>query len=182
MEEPVELKSLRALVARVAVANRVKPYEAIWPLGFELLDVLENFGYHCTPVNSFAFGATGGDGVHLSLLEGPPTSGAVVLTTPVGDIPNSVVAESFADFLRLGYYGGFGWLEELGYGREGLQAKYIQEAQKLSKPAGSLLQEIRDVFELAPYDDVAAHLAGLERHAASLVLPDQEEWARRNGV
>jgi len=182
MNEPNELRSLRAVVARVATAHRVKPYEAIWPLGFELLDDLENFGYHCTPVNSLAFGATGGDGVHLSLLDGPPSPGAIVVTTPTTDIPNSIVAESFAGFLRLGYHGGFGWLEELGYSREDLQAKYAAKPKGLTRAARDLLHEIRTTFNLVPYEDVVAHLAVLERHTARLLLPDQEEWQRSHGV
>jgi hypothetical protein len=182
MDEPDELRSLRAVVARVAAAHRVQPYEAIWPLGFELLDDLENFGYHCSPVNSLAFGATGGDGVHLSLLDGPPSPGAIVVTTPTADNPNSVIAESFADFLRLGYHGGFGWLEELGHSREDLQAKYTAKPGGLSAAARDLLGEIRSTFNLLPYEDVAAHLAALEEHTAHLLLPDQEEWQRRHGV
>jgi hypothetical protein len=182
MNEPDELRSLRAVVARVAAAHRVQPYEAIWPLGFELLDDLENFGYHCTPVNSLAFGATGGNGVHLSLLDGPPSPGAIVVTIPTADIPNSVVAETFADFLRLGYHGGFGWLEELGYDWKNLQAKYTVKPQGLSRAARDLLQEIRETFSLVPYEDVAAQLNVLERHTARLLLPDQEEWQRKHGV
>jgi hypothetical protein len=66
LKEPVELTELRALVAHVSRATRCQPYELMMELGFELID-LQGFGYHCTPVNALAFGATGGDGVHLGL-------------------------------------------------------------------------------------------------------------------
>ena len=183
MKDPTELGTLRRLVADVAKAYKREPYEVIMDLGFELLDPLENFGYHCTPVNSLAFGATGGDGIHLSLLNGEPRDGAVVLTTPTGDNPNSVVAETFSDFLRLGYFGGWGWLEELGYVTTPatLQGKYAQDP-KLAKPARRLLQELRSTFTLEPFQDVAAHFARLQKYTESLRLPDPTEWAQKHGV
>lgn len=60
MTVPAELDTFRQVVARVASAHRVKTYQALAPLGFELLDVPHNFDYHCTPVNSATFAATGG--------------------------------------------------------------------------------------------------------------------------
>ena len=157
--------------------------DVMMDLGFELLDPLENFGYHCTPVNALAFGATGGDRVHFSLLDGEPCNGAVVLTTPTADNPNSVVAETFRDFLRLGYFGGWEWLEELGYlpTRAARQDRYAREP-KLAKPARQLLQELRSTFALEPFQDVAAHFACLQKHTEALRLPDPTEWARKHGV
>lgn len=176
MKEPPELTTLRTLAGRVARAHGVAAYEPMWQLGFEILDELKNFGYHCTPVNSVAFGATGGDGIHLSLLTGEPLAGAVVITVPVGDIANTVVAESFGDFLRLGYHVGFEWLEELGYFDAAANQKYKEEPARLTDVSRHLLQEIRTTFKLVPYDDVAARLEELERHyAAHLRLPDPEE-------
>jgi hypothetical protein len=183
MKHPSELGTLRRLVAEVAKAYKQEPYEVIIDLGFELLDPLENFGYHCAPVNALAFAATGGDGVHVSLLDGEPCDGAVVLTTPTGDTPNSVVGETFRDFLRLGYFGGWAWLEELGYvgTRASLQREYAQEP-KLAKPARRLLDEVRSTFTLEPFHDVAAHLARLEKYTEGLLLPDPTEWANKHGV
>jgi hypothetical protein len=182
LKEPVELTELRALVAQLSRATRRQPYELMMELGFELID-LQGFGYHCTPVNALAFGATGGDGVHLSVLDGEPLEGGVVVTVPVGDIPNSLVAASFHDFLRLGYYGGFAWLEELGYmsGRN-LPQSYTRAPDEMGKPGLRLLTEIRERFRLSPFDDVVAHLEGLRHYADRLVLPDQEEWAKKHGV
>jgi hypothetical protein len=179
---PSELDTLRRLVADVAKACKTEPYEVIIDLGFELLDPPENFGYHCTPVNALTFGATGGDGVHLSLLDGEPCNGAVVLTTPNGDNPNAVVAETFGDFLRLGYFGGWGWLEQLGYvpNPATLQSQYSQEVE-LAKPARRLIQDLRSTFALEPFGDVAAHFARLQKYTGGCGYPIRRSGTKRTG-
>ena len=161
---------------------RRRPYEVMMELGFELIE-LQDFGYHCTPVNALAFGATGGDGVHLSLLDGVPLPGGVVVTVPVGDIPNTVVAADFREFLRLGYHSGFAWLEELGYlGDRKFRESYTRPDAELTQAGRQLLREMRAEFQLRPIDDVVAHMAKFREYADRLVLPDQEEWARKHGV
>jgi hypothetical protein len=42
--------------------------------------------------------------------------------------------------------------------------------------------EIRERFRLSPFDDIVAHLEGLRHYADRLVLPDQDEWAKKHGV
>ena len=112
---PVEIDKLRNLLLDVARERRIKVYDTVLPFGFEVLAEPENWDYHCTPVNAVTFGATGGDGIHLSLLTTGPAAGAVVMTAPPSDTPNTILGSSFGEFLRLGYYACFAWLEILAF-------------------------------------------------------------------
>jgi hypothetical protein len=60
------------------------------------------FGYHCTPVNSSAFGATGGDGIHLSLLKASRATVPSCGQRPRETTPTLSLPRPFNDFLRLG--------------------------------------------------------------------------------
>ena len=183
MEPPPELIALRSLIEGFARRRRWFFFDAVPDLGFELLDTLENFGYHCTPVNSVAFGATGGDGVHLSLVTSGICRGGVVLTTPVGDISNTVVAASFGEFLRLGYYSFFGWLEELGFDPVSPASLYREGGSDLDRSGRRLRDRLRETFDLRPIDDIERHFESLkERCLSHLTLPDQDDWQRRHGI
>lgn len=69
-------------------------------------------GYFCTPSNSRTFASTGGDGVHYGFLElDDALSEFVVMTVPMGYPHNTIVAETFDEFLGLGYHVGWFALE-----------------------------------------------------------------------
>jgi hypothetical protein len=183
MQPPHELVLLQSVVKEFARQRRIKVYDTVMALGFEVLEEPDNWDYHCTPVNSVTFGATGGDGVHFNLITGGPGIGAVVMTVPPGDIPNVVVGASFAEFLRLGYYGGFGWLEELAFNQSSAAALYRDDPGRLSKAGAALCERLRTVFGLVPIQDVVGHLERLrEQYLSALVLPDPDEWNRRHGI
>jgi len=183
MEPPHELVLLRSVMQEFARQRRIKVYDTVMALGFEVLEKLENWDYHCTPVNSVAFGATGGDGVHFNLLTGGRGTGAVVMTVPPGEIPNVVVGASLAEFLRLGYYCCFGWIEELAFDQRSAAALYRDEPRRLSKAGALLCERLRTAFCLVPIDDVVGHLGRLqETYLPELVLPDPDDWNQRHGI
>jgi len=76
--------------------------------------------YDPTPRNTTLFGWTGGDGVHFSLLEISDTIQPIVMTVPtrfsnsIGDF-NWILGENLNEFLSLGYYNGWFYLENLCY-------------------------------------------------------------------
>ena len=179
---PAELDTLRRVLGEFARRRRTSVYDTILALGFEVLDRPENWDYHCTPVNGVTFGATGGDGIHLNVLTSGPATGAVVLTAPPSDTPNIILGESFASFLRLGYFGCFAWLEVLAFDPTAGESQY-RDAVTLTGDAVELRDALRAAFSLEPVTRVTAYLADLQdRYLAHVVLPDQVEWDARHGV
>ena len=86
------------------------------PIGLILEDEPARMDYFCTPVNSVTFGSTGGDGVHFGFLRSRSnTREPIVMTVPMSDVQNIVLAENFHEFLQLGYHTGFFSLEQLAY-------------------------------------------------------------------
>jgi hypothetical protein len=137
-------------------------------LGFELIDPPEEWSYDATPVNSFTFGATGGDGIHYSYLT-DIAEGPVVLTVPLGNDDNIVVGASADDFLRMAYYRGFSWLEELAYDWSAGVKEYALEAGDSSRVVIELLPYLRGRLDLQPIPDVSAHLAALQERYLGLL-------------
>lgn len=79
--------------------------------------------YFCTPLNTTCFAATGGDGVHYSILEISTDIQPVVMTVPMNFGPsirdyNRILAENLSEFLSLGYYNGWFALEQCCYAPE----------------------------------------------------------------
>lgn len=74
--------------------------------------------YDCTPINTELFAFTGGDGVHFSYLDVNKNVSIIVMTVPANygktvDAYNIILAETFEEFLGLGYYKG--WTSLDGY-------------------------------------------------------------------
>ena len=179
---PAELDRLQDLLRDFARRGRISVYDTIVAFGFEVLDPPLNWDYHCTPVNGLTFGATGGDGIHLSVLTSGPAGGAVVLTAPPSDTDNVVLGADFASFLRLGYFSCFGWLEALAFDPLAGDTEYRDSVQ-VTKMTAQLRDALRSAFALQPIPDVTKHLAQLQRHyLPHVVLPDREDWDARHGV
>ena len=86
--------------------------------GLDPIRPMEHFGYFCTPKNSKTFAATGGDGVHFGFVDGlnnRGTPGPIVMTVPMSDVNNVIIAEDFQEFLSLGYHVGWFALEQIVY-------------------------------------------------------------------
>jgi len=173
MNPPPELARLRFIVRRYAHEHGLEPYDTLACLGFEILDEFEPWDYHCTPLNSAAFGAAGGDGLHLNLVTEGPALGAVVMTAPGGEVSNLVVGASFLDFLRLGYHACFGWLDTLALDPGRAALLYRHDDGALTDLAIGLRDRLRRDFRLTPVDDIGDHLRHLQtRHLSDLVLSD----------
>ena len=73
--------------------------------------------YWCTPKNALTFARTGGDGVHYSYLamSGLPEGIVPIVMTMPAVARNFVVAESFDEFLGVGYRVGWFALEQIAY-------------------------------------------------------------------
>ncbi len=76
--------------------------------------------YDCTPINTELFAFTGGDGVHFSYLDVSKNVCIIVMTDPTNygktvDAYNIILAETFEEFLGLGYFIGWASLDGLCY-------------------------------------------------------------------
>lgn len=153
--------------------------ETFDPVGLILLAPPRNYGYWCTPLNSLTFATTGGDGVHYGLLS---TNGAftdfapVVMTVPMCDTPNMIVAANLKEFLALGCRFGYFGLEQLVYDRYAT----LQELDltRFDAEAGQrervLLQRIASAFNLEPWATPERRLEELHTMFASAVELPQE--------
>ncbi len=79
-------------------------------LGLGLMQPPERSYYWCTPTNVLTFAATGGDGVHYSLLiEGDSVDddSPVIMTLPANMGFSYGVGENLQRFLQFGYHCGY---------------------------------------------------------------------------
>lgn len=159
-----------AAVARIGVVAG----EALSDHGLILLPELATLDDWCTPANALAFAATGGDGVHFSVIDtgdGATEASPVVMTVPmaIGDRrPNHIVGGSIRDLLCLGVDTGWFTLEQLAYD-DGWPAR-IELAK--GRPRSPVVQQLADELGLAPWPDVAGRLRALdEQHRHRLAAP-----------
>lgn len=97
-----------------------KFYNHIDYCGLEPVRPMEHYGYFCTPKNSLTFASTGGDGVHFGFLDSRKLNeGPIVMTVPMSDTCNVIVAEDLREFFSIGYHIGWFGLEQLVYDEEG---------------------------------------------------------------
>ncbi|MDW7694496.1 hypothetical protein R9C00_07075 [Flammeovirgaceae bacterium SG7u.111] len=112
---------------------------------------LENYNYFCTPKNSMTFATTGGEGVHFGFItEGNSeiNDGPIVMTVPMSNKNNIIVAESFEEFLSLGYHVGWFAIEQLSYD-EGDTIKYYSKPDSETTDKERLFLEIiRDELKI----------------------------------
>ncbi len=135
-----------------------------------------------TPINSFTFAQTGGDGVHFSLvtLEGKVLENSpVVMTVPMnyGKV-NLIVGENLLEFLCLGEQLGYFFLEQLVYNEEETIEWLSHPKEFINKeyginPSGAfppdsflekerLLSILRKEFELKPWNNLKSRLDELQ--------------------
>lgn len=88
--------------------------------------------YDSSPINTCVFARTGGDGVHFSILELSDKIQPVIMTVPmafgrsVKDY-NVIVGENLNEFLSVGYYNGWFFLEDLCYHKQEAIEFYSKE-------------------------------------------------------
>jgi hypothetical protein len=148
--------------------KRIGP-EGFEPIGLRLGDPARAraWVYQSTPTNVVTFASTGGNGVHFSLLDLGDDSDAtpVVMTVPMAfDSPNHIVGGDLWEFLALGYWNGYFYLEQLAYrwGREKLIARLqggpATDDPEEARPLRHLIAE----FGLRPWPNVAQRLDELD--------------------
>ncbi|MDF2765128.1 MAG: hypothetical protein K0S81_2122, partial [Rhodospirillales bacterium] len=131
--------------------------------------------YFCSPRNALTWASTGGDGVHFGLLqldEVAPERAPIVMTVPLSDARNVVVAEGFAEFLGLGYHVGWFSLEQLAYD-PAWTAEYFAKAER-EPDCEAVLKRIRSSLRLKPVPLNLDRILQLKNKYLSLVqLPDE---------
>jgi hypothetical protein len=179
------MKSLEKLwsIADKEAENTKREFPLVFdPIGLMLFRPLKEKYYDSTPVNSFSFAQTGGDGVHFSLvvLEGRVSEDSpVVMTVPMnyGKV-NLIVGENLIEFLSLGGQLGYFFLEQLIYNEEKTIEWLLHPKEFISKEYGTdpsgpfppesfreqerLLSLLREAFELKPWSRLKSHLDELQ--------------------
>jgi hypothetical protein len=106
--------------------------------------------YFCSPRNALTFASTGGDGVHFGILrlaEHVHEHAPIVMTVPMSDIRNVVLAESFEEFLGLGCHVGWFMLEQLAYDPI-WTVKHFSNSNQVSPECHAVLKRIRAELRL----------------------------------
>jgi hypothetical protein len=154
------------------------------PIGLILLRDHSHQEYFCTPLNSVTFATTGGDGVHFGFLqvEHRPRM-PIVMTVPMSDAYNLVIAEDFHEFLQLGYHAGYFSLEQFVHDPEWAARFHSREDPEMDAAQKSLLAHLREEFQLKPLPDIGGRVREVHRtYAQSVRLPDFEDWTRKHGA
>ncbi len=173
------LQRLRAVVELVAREARVVRGEVEYRLGFAVGGFASDTPYESTPQGSTVIGIAGGDGVHFCSVDLPEDS-IVVMVSPAAPIPHLVVGDSTTDFLRLGYFGGFAWIEELAYPGADGSSLYVQPGACGDELGQRLLGQLRSEFRLAPVEDIPAQVRQLnEKHLSEVQRVVPKRPARR---
>jgi hypothetical protein len=175
---PVRLQEIWATAERLGQRFGVRGNEFLDELGLFLEIPPSRWEYFCTPLNSVTFGSTGGDGVHYGLLqlEGVPEhEQPVIMTVPMSDQHNVVVAENLEEFLSLGYHVGWFSLEQIVYQSEEVVAAYhAAEDPDESPDQKQRLIAFREELALNHQRISSQRLADLERRFKSLVIAASE--------
>ena len=159
-------------------AEQADPRAAMDGLGLILLDDLERWEYWCTPTNSVAFAATGGNGVHYSLVDvddGIDEASPVVMTVPMQfDDPNRIVGADLREFLALGLRSGYFAFEGLAYG-----ADFEADIAGTAEPGRQrMLDDLAARLDLRSWADVDSRLQALdEQFFDALVAPENLDAA-----
>ena len=141
--------------------------------GLFLQRPLSRWDYFCTPLNTLTFASTGGDGVHYGLLLGSDTPYdqlPVVMTVPMSDQYNTVVAETLGEFLGLGYFVGWFSLEQLAYEPRWATEYYNQPDPEAWPECESELSLIRERLCISHVPLVLSRVQYLNETYGSLLL------------
>lgn len=135
--------------------------------------------YFCTPRNSITFADLGLDGTHFGflILEGlPQESQPIVMTVPMNDRQNYIIAESLEEFLGLGYYVGWLALDQIAFGPDKLKVEtyFSQRNLEFSPEQEEMLVFIRDGLQLRHVPLSFARLTGLDEKFGRLIDDGEE--------
>ena len=108
------------------------------------------FNYDCTPKNSLIFASTGGNGVHFGIINGANgTKGPIVMTSPMAEVSNMVIAENLEEFFSIGFHVGWFALEQLAYDRDDTIKYQNQPDPDLNAAQIRFLELVRSHFNLS---------------------------------
>ncbi len=176
---PHRLRDLYA-VAEIAAAQYGLSAEGVFdPCGL-LLETSPQSGYYywCRPKNVLTFARTGGDGVHYSYLAMPglPEGIVPIVMTMPAVARNFVVAESFDEFLGVGYHVGWFALEQIAYQATEAEAYFAQPDRDAGSRKTALMALLRERLALqhVPLRRERVELL-TQRYAEHLVVPDDPE-------
>jgi hypothetical protein len=135
--------------------------------------------YWCTPTNAITFASTGGDGVHYSYMKDFDSSDGklpIIMTLPCADENNVVIAESFEEFLNLGYFVGWFSLEQLVYQEERAISYFTKPDEELRDYAEDRLEFLREALQLRPVPPQMQRLSWLKDQYFGLIqIPELPE-------
>jgi hypothetical protein len=154
---------------------------ALEEAGLGLIELEAIHLYQATPVNTVTFAHSGVGGTHVGFLATPRTpldASPVVLTAPLADEPNVVVAGSLHEFLSLGCRQGWSFLDQFAHDL----AWAVEWYETAGAPAYPVLEDLTRQFGLTPWTDVGARIAVLAKeHRERLIVrppdPEEDEWA-----
>jgi hypothetical protein len=158
--------------------ERLRREEKDGYIGLNLIDPPEPYGSESTPKNTIAFGETGGDWVHFSLItvKGRVSDASpVVLTYPATlEGPweaNVIVGESLRDFLSLGCEAGFEPIEDLALFWEQAIDELIQgpNLEEMDSKDLETLRIYREELNLEPWEDIRGRLEELQKRKRFLL-------------
>ena len=124
----IHLEDLKIILGKLAhetcTENPNLPFRDYGCIGFNGLYLDDStFRYDTTPINTHVFATTCGEGVHFSLLEITDKIQPIIMTVPCNSgnsikDNNIIIAENLNEFLSLGFYNGWGYLEQVCYDKE----------------------------------------------------------------
>ena len=147
----IEIKDLWKIDDLIKERYGKKYFNQVDYCGLNPIRPLERYEYFCTPINSITFATTAGDGVHFGFITDKGSEvndGAVVMTVPMTDKNNIVVAESLEEFLSLGYHVGWYALEQLAYDEKDTIEFYSKPDPEISREAKLFLEIIRNELSI----------------------------------
>lgn len=148
----ITLSHLQSTIAQVA--EKVKAQYPDWYFGYGgLIPYENNFKYNSSPLNTLTFAGTGGDGVHYGILPIDESIQPVIMTVPMnfGYTPeayNWILGENLDEFLALGYYSGWFFLEQLCYQKERILNYYSTNNFEVDDQSGEIhfITRLREVL------------------------------------
>jgi hypothetical protein len=173
---PKSLIELWSLAEAVAHETGGEPRYVFDAVGLLLERQLSAWSYFCSPRNALTFASTGGDGVHFGLLQlsdSAPHPAPVVMTVPMSDTRNIVLAEDLEEFLGLGCRVGWFMLEQLAYDPDWTVQHFADSAAESSE-CEAILNRIRTSLRVRPVPLSLNRLAQLkDRYLPRVQVPDR---------
>ncbi len=155
-------------------------YKHIDYCGLEPVRPMKHHGYFCTPKNSLTFAATGGNGVHFGLVNGYNNKGdlgPIVMTVPMADENNVIIAEDLHEFFSLGYYVGWFALEQIVYNLDGIIEYYSKPDKEMDPEESNFLELVRREMPIKHIALSANRLEELKReYFEKLEIRTLDEW------